>query len=68
VLFRVLCRVRNAVLELFALGEQVVEALFDLLKDVWPRPADIFVTQLDDHLREAGYGAHGVDRIVLARR
>src|SRR5215217_4614826 len=58
----------DAVAEFFALEEEVVEALFDLLEDIGARAADVFVAQLDHHLGEAGDRSNGMDWIVLARR
>jgi len=58
-------RAGDAVPQLFALEEKIVKSLFNLLEDVGPGAADVFVAQLDDHLREASDCPDGVDRIVL---
>jgi hypothetical protein len=64
-LFLVFCGVRDAVLEIFSLGEEIVEPLLDLLQDVGSGSSHVFVAELDDHLSDPRDRANSMDRIVL---
>lgn len=49
-----------------SLKHEIVEPLLDLRQGFGTRPGNILISELDEHLREAAYGANCVHRIVFA--
>jgi hypothetical protein len=66
--FDVFVAVGDALFEFVTLGEEVIEALDDLVEDIGAGLLDIFVAKLDQYLGDPTDGPHGVDRIVFPRR
>jgi hypothetical protein len=54
--------------QLFLEGEKIGHALIDLHEQIGAGAVNVLVAKLNDHLREAAYCAHNVDRVAFTGR